>query len=295
VNDEIALDLFSAFIQDEFQIIPDQLAFTLGTKIEHNDFTGIEVQPSARLAFKPTEKQTLWAAVSRAVRTPSAQEGKDIITFDLGAPGSDPMPTLFGNPDINSEVLWAYELGYRIQPHHRISVDVATFYNDYSRLMGQQFAGFIPGAPSVVVVESANVLSGESYGGEAVLTVAATDSWRLSASYSLLMVNVQGTSFTGAGGLEMNAPTHQAVLRSSYDFTKKASLDAQLRYVDNVTAIASYVTADIRLSWRPRDHLELSLVGQNLLDDHHPEQASQILALTIEVPRGFYGKITWRF
>jgi iron complex outermembrane receptor protein len=108
-------------------------------------------------------------------------------------------------------------------------------------------------------------------------------------------VNVQGTSFTGAGGLEMNAPTHQAVLRSSYDFTKKASLDAQLRYVDNVTAIASYVTADIRLSWRPRDHLELSLVGQNLLDDRHPEQSSIIGLPAAEVPRGFYGKITWRF
>ena len=295
LDDHIPLNLLSAFIQDEFKIIPDQLTFTLGTKIEHNDFTGIEVQPSARLMYKPTGKQTVWAAVSRAVRTPSVQEGKNTIAFDLGAPGSDPMPTLFGNPDINSEVLWAYELGYRIQPHHRISVDVATFYNDYSRLMGQQFAAFIPGAPSVVVIESANILSGESYGGEAVLTVAATDSWRLSASYSLLMVNVQGTSFTGAGGIEMNAPTHQAVLRSSYDFTKKASLDAQLRYVDNVTAIASYVTADIRLSWRPKDNLELSLVGQNLLDDHHPEQGSQILAPTIEVPRGFHGIITWRF
>jgi len=293
IDDETLLHLFSAFVQDEFQLIPDKLTFTLGTKIEHNDYTGFEVQPSARLTFKPTEKQTLWAAVSRAVRTPSAQEGREIITFDL-AP-TDPLPRLFGNPDLKSEVLWAYELGYRIQPHQRVSVDVATFYNDYRRLIGQQITGFIPGAPSILVVEAGNTYSGESYGGEAVVTVAATDSWRLSASYSLLMLNVQGTSFTGTDGIELNAPTHQVVLRSSYDFTPEASLDAQLRYVDNVTSVAAYITADVRLAYRPTPNLELSLVGQNLLDRQHPEQASTIGAPTIEVPRGFYGKVTWRF
>lgn len=294
-DDETLLNLFSAFIQDEFQIIPDKLSFTLGTKIEHNDFTGVEVQPSARLAFKPTEKQTLWAAVSRAVRTPSGTEGKNIITFDLGAPGSDPMPRLIGNPDLKSEVLWAYELGYRIQPHHRVSVDVATFYNDYRHLVGQQFAAFIPGTPNILAIESANILRGESYGGEAVVTVTVTDSWRWSASYSLLLLNVEGTSFGGTAGLELNAPTHQAVLRSSYDFTQHVSLDTQLRYVDNVQAVAAYVTADARLAYRPTTNLELALVGQNLLDASHPEQASTIGAPTLEVPRGFYGRITWRF
>jgi len=295
LDDETLLSLFSAFIQDEFQILPDKLTFTLGTKIEHNDFTGFEVQPSARLTFKPTEKQTLWAAVSRAVRTPSGTEGKEINTFDLGAPGADPMPRLFGNPDLKSEVLWAYELGYRIQPHHRVSVDVATFYNDYHRFIGQQITGFIPGTPSILVVESANTLSAESYGGEAVVTVAVTDAWRLTASYSLLMLNVQGTSFTGTDGIELNAPTHQAVLRSAYDFTQNLSLDAQLRYVDNVSSVASYITADLRLAYRPTANLELSLVGQNLLDDSHPEQASLIGSPTIEVPRGIYGKVIWRF
>jgi iron complex outermembrane receptor protein len=303
VDDETSLNLFSAFVQDEFQIIPDKLTFTLGTKIEHNDFTGFEVQPSARLTFKPTEKQTLWAAVSRAVRTPSAQEGKKIIAFVLAPPTEFPpgsgqfyLPTLFGNPGLKSEVLWAYELGYRIQPHQRVNVDVATFYNDYSRLIGQQFATLNPGVPfGIMAIESANVLSGESYGGEAVVAVTATDSWRLSASYSLLILNLEGTTFTGSSGIELNAPTHQAVLRSSYDFTRHASLDVQLRYVDNVSAVAAYITADVRLSYRPTPNLELSLVGQNLLDASHPEQSSLIGTPTLEVPRGFYGKITWRF
>jgi iron complex outermembrane receptor protein len=297
----VPLNLFSAFIQDEFKIIPDQLTFTLGAKVEHNDFTGLEVQPSARLVYKPTERQSVWAAVSRAVRTPSELEGTDFGIIALGVPAVGPggalyQPAISGNPDAESEVLWAYELGYRIQPTHRISVDVAAFYNDYSRLLSRQPTGIIPGTPlNILTFEYGNTLHGETYGSEAVLTVAATDSWRLSASYSFLMMQVEGDSAGDAESLELNAPTHQVVLRSSYDFTRQASVDAQLRYVDNVRAVPAYVTADIRLSWRPTVDLELSLVGQNLLDANHPEQASTIGAPTLEVPRGFHGRITWRF
>ncbi len=301
LDNDIPLHLFSAFIQDELKIIPDQLTFNLGTKIEHNDFTGIEVQPSARLMFKPAENQTVWAAVSRAVRTPSESEGKAIESFATGAPVVGPggglyVPTLSGDTTVKSEVLWAYELGYRIQPTHRINVDLATFYNDYSHLISQTPAGFIPGMPAgILEIEEENTLRAESYGGEAVLTVAATDFWRLSASYSLLMMHVQGLPASIANALELNAPTHQATLRSSYDFTRHASLDAQLRYVDNVQSVPAYVTADLRLSYRPTANLELSIVGQNLLADRHPEQASQLGVPTTQVPRGFYGRITWRF
>ncbi|MEY2428937.1 MAG: iron complex outerrane recepter protein [Verrucomicrobiota bacterium] len=301
LDDNVSLNLFSAFIQDEFKIVPDRLTFTLGTKIEHNDFTGIEVQPSVRLMYKPAENQTVWAAVSRAVRTPSESEGKELITFAEGAPIVGPggglyVPTFTGNTRIQSEVLLAYELGYRIQPNHRLSVDLTAFYNDYSRLAGSQPGGFVPGAPvGIMEIEPANTLRGQSYGGEAVVTFAPMDSWRLSASYSFLRLDVQGTPSTTVRSLELNAPTHQVVLRSSYDFARHFSLDAQLRYVDNVEKVSAYVTADVRLSYRPTANLELSLVGQNLLDDRHPEQASPIGMPTAEVPRGFYGRITWRF
>jgi len=301
LDDSLALNLFSAFIQDEFKIIPDKLTFTLGTKVEHNDFTGFEVQPSTRLMFKPTENQTVWAAVSRAVRTPSEADGEDLAAFVSGAPVVGPggglyVPTFIGNTHLKSEELLAYELGYRIQPTKRVSVDVATFYNDYSRLEGQLPANFIPGTPvGTLVVDPENSLRGQSYGGEGVVTFAATDFWRLSASYSLLLLHVQGTPAANARAAELNAPTHQVVLRSSYDFGRHASLDADLRYVDNVQGVVGYVTADVRLSYRPTPNWELSVVGQNLLDNSHPEQASQVGAPTTEVSRGFYGKVTWRY
>ena len=251
--------------------------------------------------FKPAENQTVWAAVSRAVRTPNVTEGKAFGAFTTGAPIVGPggglyVPTVVSNPGVESEVLWAYELGYRIQPSQRVSVDVAAFYNDYSQLVGRQPTGFIPGVPvGAMTIAPLNTLRGESYGGEAVLTVAATDSWRLSAGYSFLLMQMRGVLASDAVALEMDAPTHQVLLRSSHDFSRRLSLDAQVRYVDNVNAVAAYVTADVRLSWRPTANLELSLVGQNLLDGQHPEQASLFFGPTVEVPRGFYGKVTWRF
>ncbi len=300
-GDNIPLNLFSAFVQDELKLIPDSLTFTLGTKIEHNDITGVEVQPSARLAFMPSENQTVWAAVSRAVRTPSVIEGKKSVDITAGPPVAGPggglyQPMAVSSPDVESERLWAYELGYRVQPDRRVNVDVAVFYNDYSRLMGRQSGGFIPGVPlGILASEPANTLWGESYGGEAVLTAAATDCWRLSASYALLMMRVHGKSADEAKAIEENAPTHQVVLRSSYDVTRRFSLDGDIRYVGAVLEVGAYVTADLHLSYRPSADLEMSLVGQNLLDAGHPEQASDIRAPTTEVPRGFYGKITRRF
>jgi len=301
IDRNVPLNLFSGFVQDEFKIIPDRLLFTLGTKLERNDFTGIEVQPSARLMFKPAENQTIWASVSRAVRTPNEVEAKNVINFTLGAPLIGPdgglyVPTLVNNSRLKSEVLLAYELGYRIQPTHRISVDVATFYNDYSRLTAQLPEDFIPGTPvGIFETESFNTLRGQSYGGEAVLTFAPTAAWRLSASYSLLILQVQGGSESAARALELNAPTHQAIVRSSYDFTRRMSLDADLRYVDRVNAIAAYLTADLHLSYRLTPNLEFALVGRNLIQSQHPEQMSTIGAPQVEVPRGFYGTIKWRF
>jgi iron complex outermembrane receptor protein len=300
IND-LSLNLFSGFIQDEFKIIPDKLVFTAGVKIEHNDFTGFEVQPSVRLTFKPSENQTVWAAVSRAVRTPSEEEGKNFLTFAQGAPFFGPggglyVPSVVGNVNVKSEVLMAYELGYRIQPVKRLNVDVATFYNDYSHLIGDQPSAFVPGVPvGIFELEPENSLRAQTYGGEAVVSFAATDTWRLTGSYSLLLAHVEGTPAVNAAQIEESAPRQQFVLRSSVDVTPSASVDGQLRYVDNVEGVSAYVTADARISYRPTANLELALVGQNLVRSHHVEQVSLVGAPTVEVERGFYGRITWRF
>jgi len=293
--------LFNAFVQDAIKLVPDRLTLTLGTKVEHNDYTGFEIQPSVSMVFKPAKNQTLWASISRAVRTPTVLESRDVFAPVFGAPFVGPggglyVPALTGNPDVSSETLWAYELGWRIQPTARVNVDVAVFYNDYNGLIVPASAPqFVPGVPvGLAELPWVNGLTGHTYGGEAAVTVSPTDEWRLTAAYSLLVADIQGPAPYAANS-EESAPRNQLSLRSAYDITPHLSIDGQLRYVDSIQGVPAYLTADLRLSYRPNDHLEFSLVSQNLLDAQHPEQPSALNAVTAEVPRGFYAKILYRF
>lgn len=290
------------FLQNEFHAIPDQLDLTAGVKVEHNDYTGVEIQPSLRAAFKPTARQTVWAAVSRAVRTPSVVEGLDSAALATGGPflGPDGLPYVprrVGNSDLGAEVLWAYEMGYRIRPTQRVNVDASVFYNDYSNLVSfSQTPRFIPGAPvGTAEYPFENMLSGHSYGGEVAVTVSPSVSWRVTTSYSLLVANIQGPAGAGPEAIERSVPRNQAILRSSHDLTAKWCLDMVLRYSDTLPAVPAYVTADVRIAYQATPHLEVSLVGRNLLQDQHPEQGRTLFLPTTEVPRSFYGKLTWRF
>lgn len=295
------LSLYSFFVEDEWRAVPDKLSFTAGVKVEHNDYTGIEIQPSLRALFKPTPKQTFWAAVSRAVRTPSETEGGDLFGIAYGAPIAGPggvyVPTIVGNGNPDSEVLWAYEMGYRVQPHKNVSVDAAAFYNHYTDLIGVRgFSRFIPGVPAgVAELPFTNFFTADTYGGEVLVTVTPSRSWRLTASYSLIEADFHGPAGSNAPALERAIPNQQVLLRSSYDLSKRASVDVQVRCVDQIQSVPGYVTADVRLLYRVTDRLDVSIVGQNLFSGQHLEQAAQPVTTTSAVPRGVYGKMTWRF
>jgi len=249
--------------------------------------------------FKPAENQTVWAAISRSVIIPTVKAGGDPVWYSAGpvVPGGGPggvdlYPRQIGNPSIKSATLLAYELGYRIQPTKRLSVDVAAYYNKYSRLGNQVETGILVPFSKGVIDEQlwVNGFDAESYGGEATVTAAPMDNWRLTAIYSIYKMYESGAAQDPdvAGG----SPQQQASFRSSYDFSKKMSLDVQVRYVDHVAGAAAYVTGDVRLSYRPTDKIELALVGQNLFQDKHVELGAGV---TGQVPRSIYGKITWRF
>ncbi|HEV2454610.1 MAG TPA: TonB-dependent receptor [Verrucomicrobiae bacterium] len=296
-NPEIRNDqLFSGFVQDEITLAPDRLHFTVGTKLEHNDYTGFEVEPSARLAWTPSDRQTLWAAVSRAVRTPAI--------FNLDAQVNDPSPpqpvivSIKPNPDLKSETLIAYELGYRVEPIQRLSFDVTGFYNAYRDLIV-----YVPGAftfpPPVQQETTQNAGSGDTYGTEVSGEWQPFNKWRLVASYSLFESQLQpGSSFP------QNTPQQQAQLRSYLDLTPTLEFNGMVSYVDRVTvqtispvpvAIPSYVRLDLGLVWRPAKSLELGIWGQNLLQARHEEYLGDTTTLQIAVPRAIMAKITVKF
>jgi iron complex outermembrane receptor protein len=296
VDPERSLDLFSAFLQDDIAIVNTNLHLTIGSKFEHNDFTGFEVQPSARMVWTPGGRQAIWGAVSRAVRTPSQAES-DIVLKTTGIP-------ILGNPDMLAEELVAYELGYRVQPLDRLTLDLASFYNHYDRVRNEE--SLLTGAGPVA--EADNQLAGRSYGGEASATVQALDIWRLTGGLSYCQVNIDGDDIAHTAELlQDSTPRYQFFLRSSLDLPQHITFDATFRYVDTisfppsaipdtVTHIPSYATFDLRLAWAPCPNFEVSIVGQNLAQSQHLEFApTYIPTEQTAVLRSIYGKITLRF
>jgi len=316
---QLDYDLFSAFVQDQISLIPRELELTLGARLERNDFTGWEFQPNARLLWTPHPRHRLWGAISRAVRAPSRID--DGLAFDMvvAPPGTAqtplPFPLLFvfqGNPAFASEELTAYELGYRVLPSERLSLDMTAFYNEYDDLRALEpwfdLATLEEGnlrVPTLVV----NAVEGQGYGFELAANWQATDGWRLQLAYAYLRVKLQDKpGFSGLLPLvrDGSQPRHQVSLLSSFDIRHDLEFDLWLRYVDEmpelavgtmagVTAVDSYFSVNARLGWRPRKDLELSLVGTNLLGPSHVEFVQETLPFPEQVERTVYGQMKWSF
>ena len=296
--------LFSAFIRDELTLIPDHLMLTLGSKFEHNDYTDFEVQPSATLLFKPSEKQTVWGAISRAIRTPSRLE--TTANFLTQAPPEIPILRIVADEGFDSEELTAYEVGYRIQPFDRLSLDFATFYNIYNNLQTAEFFQTLEfdfgGPPSF---HPRNNMDGETYGVEATAQWQVSDWCQIHSFYTLfdmqLHVDNSSSDTLREAIFEDDIPAHQFSVRFLMDLPFNLEFDSWLRYVDNINSgdngVNNYLTLDIHLGWRPTDNLEITLVGQNLLDSTHREYIPSTLLNTqiTEVERGVYGKVSWHF
>jgi iron complex outermembrane receptor protein len=304
-------DDYGAFVQDEIALVRDRLRLTLGAKFEHNHYTDFEIQPSGRLLWTPHPRHSAWASISRAVRTPSRADVDLRLVNGVIPPGVPPLSlpapgvvSLVGHPAKLSEVLLAYEAGYRVQLHERVTLDAALFYNDYERLTTFEPAGQdLNTLPSSIGLPQkfASLMDGETYGGEVAANLQLTEWWRLRASYSYLQVQLHlkrrsqdTTSEKGEG----DDPHHQVSLRSEMDLPWHLQLDCAGRYVDALPnrSVPSYAAVDVRLGWRPTKQWEISVVGQNLLDHRHAEFRQLILGPPpAELERGFYGKVTFRF
>jgi len=279
------LQTYSAFLQDTIALDPRNWHLTLGTKFEHNEYTGFEWQPSARVAWRPDAQRTIWAAVSRAVRTPSR------VDRDLMVPG------LFaGGPNFDSEELIAYEAGGRMQVNERLTMSVAAYYHDYDGIRSSEPRD--PPAPRPLVLRNGH--EGESYGIELTTGLQVTDAWRLSAGFSELRVDIRakpGSLDASQGASEAADSKHHLRLRSSLDLPGPISWDATLRYVSRVTNpnqdTPGYTELDMRLAWSPAPGLELEAIGQNILHDRHAEFGQAGGSQKIE--RNIQGRVSWRF
>ncbi|MBI3144083.1 MAG: TonB-dependent receptor [Pseudogulbenkiania sp.] len=277
------LKLADLFVQDTIAL-SERLKLTLGAKLEHNSYTGLEVQPNARLAWKVDDTSLLWAALSRAVRTPSRVD-RDFYVFNF------PALPLRGGPDFQSEKLIAYELGYRTQPTPQTSLSVSTFYNVYDDLRTLEP---VPGGTVVI----ANQMEGHTYGVETWGSYQVREGWRLSAGYTYLEKRLRlkpGSGDTASVKGADTDPHHQLSLRSVLDLPHGLEFDLMLRAIDDVPAqnVPRYTALDARLGWHVNKDLELSLTGNNLTDRRHPESGST--ATRSELARSVFLKLLWSF
>ncbi len=284
----VARQWFTGFVQDEIALVTNRLHVALGTKIEHNDYTGFEIQPSGRVSWTPSPSGTLWAAVSRALRTPSR------IDRELFFPGQAPY-FLAGGPDFHSEEELAYEVGYRHQ-QGSVALSVATFYSRYHGLRSLEQVN--PPTPVPLVI--GNGQDGESYGAELTADYRVTDRWRLRAGYTELRVHVwpnPGSTDRSRGATESQIPDRQFLLLSSVDLPGHLGLAGWFRAIDDINnqLVPAYAELNATLTWQPTSNLDLSLVGQNLLHDQHREFGASTSPTRRDIERGVYGAIAWRF
>ncbi|MBK8816924.1 MAG: TonB-dependent receptor [Methylococcaceae bacterium] len=299
------VQLFSSFLQNEIMLIDDKLWLTIGSKFEHNDYTGFEGQPSAKLMWAPSSKQRVWASVSRAVRTPSRGENDIRLLegiFTLPPPNNLTLPfTLNGNRQYNAEELLSFELGYRFTLANRASLDMTAFYSDYNNLRTSspgtlQTAGNLP-------FFFTNEGRGKSYGFETSMVWQMTDWWRWDGTYSFFNAEFSQDALTQV--INSISPKHKVSLRALLTPIDKVNLDFWFRYNSkagaasartlDVVPINEYVTLDARIGCQIHPAVELSVTGQNLLDSRHLEFIEETYILPTEIPRGVYGKIKFEF
>jgi iron complex outermembrane receptor protein len=297
--------LFNLFVQDQITLKPNRLNLYVGTKLEDSYFTGFDLLPSIHLSWTPNAHRTFWAGISRASRTPTRRDVG--LVADLAALPGPAEVVLLGNPHIQSEHVIAYELGYRAQPTERFSIDVAAFVSAYHNLESTEpQPPFIePGSvPPLLVFPKllGNKMHGTTDGVEAFIKWKVVNHWTISPGYSflqmLLHTDANSLDTTSVVQVEGANPRHQAQLRSHLELWRGFAWDANAYFVGRLPAqsVPSYTRLDSQLTWRLRESVSLSVVGQNLIEDHHVEFNDPFQRVnSAQVKRSAYAKFTWQF
>jgi iron complex outermembrane receptor protein len=277
--------------------------------LEHDYYTGFVLLPSARVTWQPNAHQMFWAAISRAARTPASLDTAERLNF-AGFPGPGGIPILIGqvgNPHFKNEDLTAYEVGTRATLLKRLSIDLATFYGDYTNQQTAEPAPPVfettPAPPHLFIPTIfENLMHGEAAGLEVAANWKVSDRWTLSPGYAFEEIHMhldpssQDTQSVAAA--EGSSPVNSAQLRSHFTLPHNLAWDTSAYFVGRLSDpdIPSYTRVDTSLSWHYREGMSISLVGQNLVRDEHLEFIESTGAsLSTLIKRSAYAKFTWRF
>jgi iron complex outermembrane receptor protein len=285
------LDYSNVFLQDSISL-SRTFKLIVGTKYEHDAYTRGEPLPDARLSWKVSDSNLLWAAASRAVRAPSRLD-RDL--FEVAGP-----VVYIRGGDFQDERLTAYELGYRAQPSAKSSLSISTFYDAYSDLRSAQYSPG-PALPAMF----ANGMSGNTFGLEAWGNYQISEWWRLSAGGNWLRENLHfdpGSDDIGGIALAGDDPSYQVALRSTMTFGRRGLLYLDLRHIGALPSPASpgYTELNAHVSWAASPAVTLALTGSNLIHPHHLEFGTtaaplQLGATGVESGRSVFAEVRCNF
>jgi len=297
--------IYSGFGQYVLPLARDKLWLTAGSKLEHNNFSGVDYQPSVRLLWKPSQHQSFWTAVTRAVRTPSRVDQD--VQFLIVVQATPPPPIFFdivGNPKLKAEKLIAYEMGYRTEVHRNVYVDFTTFFNTYKDLQGYGPLSLAasttpPPLDLYILLPYENAIEGRTIGMEIAPNWEITRWWQLRGSYSFLHMDLKDQpGFNDVGNLLSSymgsSPSHLATAQSRFNLPGHLEFDQTYRYVSGLPeySVHPYSTADARLGWRTAAGIDFAVVGQNLVRPDHPEFGGDPGPL-VQIKRSIFLSVRW--
>jgi iron complex outermembrane receptor protein len=281
------LYLYNVFLQDEIRLAKEKLRLTLGLKVEYATYTDFQYLPNARLAWTATRNQTVWGAVSRAVRNPARIDRE--FNLDL-APGI----RFIEGSDFKSEKVTAYELGWKSQAPGKLTIGVAAFYNVYDDIRSVE-----PGPPPFgIPVTFGNGVEGNTRGAEISFAHQLGGKWKLRGGYTFLKKDLrlkEKSKDMNEASAESNDPNHQILIQSIAQVHTNLSIGAVARYVDQLRSpsVPSYVGLDIQFSFKLHENIQFNLTGQNLLQKYHTEFVPSSPEPK-DIERSIYGKILCR-
>jgi iron complex outermembrane recepter protein len=300
--------LYGAFVQDEIALLPDKLKLTLGSKLEHNYYSGFALQPNVRMIWIPNQSTSTWLAISRASEN-SSRADADIRTNEdpkLTPNGTITLASNFGKHHLPSDNEVAYEFGSRLQIKRALSFDLATFYNHYTNRHTHE-----PGTPYfedyplprhlVLPTYVESNIRGETHGLEILARTQPAKGWDLTGSYTLFEIHLHQTKsskdFTTAAESEGSSPRHEFQIHSSLSLPHRFELDSSLYYVGSLygPGIQRYTRLDLQAGWRPDSAWGISIGGRNLLQSEHYEFGSGDQVQSEPIGRSAYLKVTRRF
>ena len=242
--------------------------------------------------------------MSRAVRIPSRFDRHIRVVSAVVPIAPPPVPPLVisvnGNRNQDVEEVIAYELGYRFHANEKLSLDIATFYNDYDQLQSSTVE-----FPAMNITFG-NDLNAQAYGAEVSMDWRPFDWWRLQPNYTYLRVSAKpdpGTVDPITEPLrEGSSPHHQFSLRSAMELGPDWDFDVwvyhvgKLREQGRVAAdVPAYTSLNLRLAWAAAPGIELSVSGHNLLEQRHLEFFGEAFLNPVEVDRSVMGQLRWEW